>query len=279
MEPQVPAVRGYGRRWRRPTGADIDLATPPRVWYPIYVVRRKRSRDSNLDGLIAGAQTSPSEALLTAALSGLIAGTSMACGTEATPESTTEKEGAKITSQVKVPDMTFAKFSADCDARGGLVQTHAVCAGNNSCKGVSFNKYDLILSEHTCKAQNTCGGMSCVELAEDKRRPGVVTYAESCGGCHGGGGTFHLPVPPGTNTASAAASFSLRSAKVQVSIVAFGIQGHNASGSASANMPAHYDRYSRAEIEGVVDYIRSLPVEAEEYGILGETEDIGSDGR
>lgn len=207
--------------------------------------------------------------LLSAALAGLLSGGAAACGADG-------GEASKVIKETKIPDMTFARFTSECDARGGLVQTHAVCSGNNSCKGMSYNKYDNVLTEHSCKAANTCGGMSCVVLPPDKGAPAAGIFAKDCSGCHdhGGKGTFVFPVPPGTDLGMAEADWPNRSRTLQVMIVAFGTRGHNANGTAYANMPAFHEAYSRAEIERVVDHVRALPVVVEEYGIVGQTEDI-----
>jgi hypothetical protein len=180
----------------------------------------------------------------------------------------------RVTATMTDTSMTFEKFSADCDKRGGLVQTHAVCSGNNACKGISFNKFSYERTEHTCKAMNSCGGMSCVVLPEDQGRTGETVYDESCGGCHGEKNKFTLYVPPGTDIDAAKAGFPKRSRDLQVAIVAFGLHGMNANGTASANMPAHHEKYSVAEIERVVTYVHALPLEVETYGVVGQTEDI-----
>jgi len=216
-------------------------------------------------------EAEPRRALLAAALTGLMSVAAAGCATE---EEAQQDDTPRVLSKVTDESMTFAKFSAECEKRGGLVQTHAVCAGNNACKGLSFNKYSYELTEHTCKALNSCGGMSCVVLPADQGRTGEVVYALSCGGCHGEKDKFTLFVPPGTDVVKAKEDFPKRSAELQVAIVAFGIQGMNPNGTAAANMPAHHEKYSVAEIERVVTYVRSLPLEVEAYGIVGVSEDV-----
>lgn len=212
-------------------------------------------------------------ALLAAAIAGLMGSLVPACNSDSDPQ---REDDAKVTSSVIDKDMTFDEFSSDCSERGGFVQTHATCSGNNSCKGMSYNKYSYTLTEHTCRAMNSCGGMSCVLTPPDGKKKGSAIYAESCKGCHGSTeGTFTYFVPPGTDLTAAAAAFAARPAAVQVSIVAFGTLGVNENGTSFTNMPAFREKYSRAELVRTVEYLRTLEVVPEEYGIVGTTEEIG----
>lgn len=185
-------------------------------------------------------------------------------------DATTEPQ---IISVKKDPTMKFATFKDLCQKRGGLIQTHAACSGNNACKGFSFNKFSLDMIEHTCKALNSCGGMSCVELPVDTGVSGKDTYAAHCTDCHGKD-AFALFVPPGADLTKANADFTAKPAQRQVLITAFGTSGVNDSGTAYHNMPAFHEKLSKGEIERTVEYIRALGAKAEHYGIVGETEDI-----
>lgn len=212
----------------------------------------------------------PRAALLAAAIAGLSGVWLPAC------ESETTSDEPAITSTKVDEAMTYDKFAADCDKQGGFVQTHAVCSGNNSCRGFSYNKYSYKLTEHTCKGMNSCGGMSCVLTPEDGGRKGSEVYEASCSGCHTiKEKTFTYYVAPGTDLVAAAAAFAERKTEVQASIVAFGTLGVNENGTSYTNMPAFHEEYSRAEIERAVDYIHTLDITAEEYGIVGITEEIG----
>lgn len=71
-------------------------------------------------------------------------------------------DGAAITSSHFVTDMTVDRFTTECDARGGQVEIHPHCGGANSCRGMSYDEGTQILTQHTCKAMNTCAGYSCV---------------------------------------------------------------------------------------------------------------------
>lgn len=171
--------------------------------------------------------------------------------------------------------MTFAKFRDECLDRGGFVQTHAVCAGTNSCRGMSYNKFSFVLTEHTCAAMNTCGGISCVVLPEDAGTAPEDFYADHCAGCHLAADVgFVLYVPQGTDTTQAIADLSTKPREALLSAVAFGIHGRNSNGTSARHMPAYYDRYSRAEIERVVEYTLGLDITAEPYGVLGVDEEI-----
>jgi hypothetical protein len=94
-----------------------------------------------------------SRALVTAALGGLLLA-APACGSSAS-------DGV-ITSSTTDPSMTLEQFTKSCDARHGAVEIHSHCGGENSCKGMSYDTGNQVLTEHTCKGLNTCTGYSCV---------------------------------------------------------------------------------------------------------------------
>jgi mono/diheme cytochrome c family protein len=227
--------------------------------------------------------------LLHAALAGLLSLGSVACGDkekadkneENAPVTTmTQTPNSKITSEKVDKSITLTSFLDLCKSRTGLVQTHANCSGNNSCKGVSFHSESGKLSEHTCSGANICAGISCVELPKDSGFTGAEILqgtkgdAVQCNFCHGPGkDSFNLPVKTGTATSDAdkkarTDEFTGRSKERLVSEIAFGIHGVNENGTAFANMPGYYTKYSRAEIERVVDFLRTLPVKVEEWKTL-----------
>lgn len=231
-------------------------------------------------------QTKPSSALLNAALIGFFGAGIGACGTKETEKIVVQDPPAPtFIGEAEDRTFTLAEFTAFCDARGGLVQTHASCGGVNSCRGTSFSYGKL--REHTCKGINTCAGMSCVDLPEDSGLKaediltGVAGSDVKCSWCHSASGghlnhdgeheiAFKLPVAPGTadtdeKKAQIEAEFLSRSAEYQVNVIAFGLHGTNANGTAYANMPAYHLVYSKAEIERLVDYIRSLDLVVEEW--------------
>jgi mono/diheme cytochrome c family protein len=230
----------------------------------------------------------PSASLAAAAMAGLLGMGASACGKlplskdkkddqAATTATATTSADPKVTSKKNVPDMTFALFAEQCKGRSGLVETHAACGGAGSCKGMSFNKYSKDLIEHTCKGGNTCAGMSCIDTPADTNLTAEALYQKACSGCHAGmtgeqadSTKFKVFYPKGGDATKAVADFSNRSELTHVSIVAFGTQGTNPSGYEYSNMPAYYSKYSRAEIERVVTYVRTLTPTAEEYQILSE---------
>mgnify|MGYP002380024391 CR=1 FL=1 len=190
------------------------------------------------------------------------------------PEDTPEYD---VTSTTSRPDLTFQQMADECAAAGGMMQTHATCAGNNACRGMSFNKWSKDFTHHTCRGLNSCGGASCVLLAEDRARPAADLYDQLCGSmCHGS--DFTIYAPPGGDLDEARARFEGRTDRAIASIIAFGIAGHNENGSAYANMPAFHARLSLAELEALVDYVRSLPGEPANYEISGQTEDFTDAG-
>lgn len=178
-----------------------------------------------------------------------------------------------ITSRQTLPDYTWTDMVTACEALGGLMQTHATCAGNNACRGLSFQKWTHELTEHTCRAMNACAGASCVVLPEDAGDTGPELYARHCSaGCHlEGFRVFHDPYTTGDE---ALLRHTAMSAAAMRSVVAFGVRGLNASGTASANMPAFHERLSVAEIDRVIAHARSLPAAVSVFEIVGETQDF-----
>ncbi len=98
-----------------------------------------------------------SRALLAAGLGGLLCLGLAACGS-----SGPANPNGRITSSKLVPNMTVDTFTQMCDDRGGKVEVIVECGGSNSCKGMSWDQGAQTLTEHTCKAMNTCAGYSCV---------------------------------------------------------------------------------------------------------------------
>lgn len=192
-------------------------------------------------------------------------------------------------------EISLQDFTTACDQRGGLVQTSATCAGINACRGFSTNGTHLI--EHSCKGLSGCGpGMSCVILPADSGKTGKAIYEEQlpitgewgCGQtCHGQFDPtydlnhFTLYLRPGTVTPDEALQrFRTGSMDRLRSIVAFGVTNLNDNGTASSTMSGYHSYYSAAEIDRVIDYVRTLPVQVKIYGIAGEydggTTDVGA---
>jgi hypothetical protein len=53
-------------------------------------------------------------------------------------------------------------FQTRCAAANGIYETQPNCGGSNSCRGMSYDSNTETLTEHTCRATNTCAGFSCV---------------------------------------------------------------------------------------------------------------------
>lgn len=218
--------------------------------------------------------------LLTAALAGLMGAGLAACGAnekEKIVEVPTKSITGVVTSTTVDKTITLASFVAQCETRGGVVQTHASCAGANTCAGISFHTSSGKLSEHTCKAANICAGMSCVDLPADGGLTGAeilegtstAVMGESevqCNFCHGEGKTaFVLPIAPTADAAASTAAFQAKSDAALISAIAFGIHGVGADGTAYANMPGFYLTYSLAEMKKLVTHLRSLPLETKNW--------------
>jgi hypothetical protein len=117
------------------------------------------------------------QALLAAALAGLLS-TAQACsssdtdpadGAGQTGSSSSSVAGCE-TGVVSNPSVTSTSkeaitqeaFSATCASRNGTVQVHPHCGGANSCRGMSYDSETETLTEHSCRATNTCTGFSCI---------------------------------------------------------------------------------------------------------------------
>jgi len=227
----------------------------------------------------------PRGILAQAALAGLLGMGSYSCG-DKKDDKDNEKQSEtpamtdnsnKTTSEKIDKSISLNSFLELCKSRGGLAQTHASCAGANTCKGVSFHSESGKLTEHTCAGANICAGISCVDLPKDSGLTGAEILegtkgdAVKCSFCHGAGkDSFILPVKAGTATTDAdkkahTDAFSQRPKERLVSQIAFGIHGVSDTSIAFAHMPGFYGKYSRVEIERTVDRIKSLPVKVEEW--------------
>lgn len=169
---------------------------------------------------------------------------------------------------------TFAELKVECDKRGGFTQVHAACAGVNACAGFSYGDWSPgVLSEHTCAGVNGCNGLSCVVLQDDSGKTGKEIYEEalpetgprSCTNCHAvwgddGPDTTKFKLYLLAGSPRDASNWLDYPASSQARIVAFGKHGLLDDGTAYSNMSAYHKLYSRAEIERVVEYIRTLEV-------------------
>ncbi len=103
----------------------------------------------------------PSRGLLLAAIAGLL-GSVPACGGDSGGDDAATDEAPHMTSSELMPGVTLESFTAMCDERGGTVEVIPHCGGVNTCKGFAYDQTTEMLSEHTCKATNTCGGFNCI---------------------------------------------------------------------------------------------------------------------
>jgi hypothetical protein len=119
-----------------------------------------------------------SQALLAAALGGLLCVASAGCSSNSSDSSApvtnadspipdTECPSGYYTdptdtSVTAVNDETEDVFKSACDAKNGIFEVQPQCGGANACRGMSYDSKTQTLSEHTCRATNTCAGYSCV---------------------------------------------------------------------------------------------------------------------
>jgi len=136
--------------------------------------------------------SSPSSAMLRAAVSGLLGLTGVACGDDSTTEGDPDphehdmcephddagtpdagphehEETEKELGEAELIKLSWEQLNAMCDDRDGYIQTHASCSGVNTCQGFTYGDWgeDAELLEHTCSGVNGCAGLSCVTTAED----------------------------------------------------------------------------------------------------------------
>lgn len=220
----------------------------------------------------------PSRRLWAAALSGLVGlGTGCSSGPQAQPDPQPDAPSGdapaktdKIISEVEGYH-TYAELTAMCDERGGYTQVTAACAGMNSCAGFSYGDWDPgVLTEHSCNAVNGCNGISCVVLPPDSGKqpldilgaPEVEGQLPPCSNCHADHDgdapdftTFKVWVLPGSNRT--VSNWLDTPASTQARIVAFGKVGQYEDGTSYRHMDGYHKLYSRAEIERLVEYIRT----------------------
>jgi mono/diheme cytochrome c family protein len=179
-------------------------------------------------------------------------------------------------------EITAEDFKKLCDERDGWAYVTAFCAGAGMCKGLSL--LGTTLTDHSCKGLNSCGGAGCVDLPKDSGLTGKEIYAEGpCGGCHGDWSdpenpnfeVYNVVYGPDLTAEAALKRFKESSMQRLMSIMVFGTQGLHPDGTPYSNMPAYYQKYSRAEIERAIKYVQSLPAQAEKYDIFGVTPGFG----
>lgn len=225
------------------------------------------------------------DALVGAAVSGLLL-------TGCAAEDKTTDDAPREIGRTEYTNLDVAGFKEICDERGGLTQTHASCGSTNSCRGLIYNTWETVLGddgvstittvvEHTCRAFNSCLGISCVDLPADGGKTGVEIYEETCMGCHGGGHdaadaslVYTHFVAPGGDLDASLAQLNARSDEYLVNVAAFGAVGIHENGQAYSNMPAYHEQYSVAELQRVIEHIRDLEIVPKEMEVLGLNTDI-----
>jgi hypothetical protein len=172
---------------------------------------------------------------------------------------------------VSTDPIAFTDFVKMCDERGGFAQTNAHCAGSNLCKGLSYMEDGTTLFDHSCKGLNSCMGYSCIDTPKDSGLSGQELYEfGECGGCHfkeADPSTYVIFYPPGESESAAVEAFGKAPSKRLANIVAFGTQGVSDDGIQFSNMPSYRQKYSRAEIERVVEHIRGLQHPTLQYDV------------
>jgi len=70
-------------------------------------------------------------------------------------------EAPHITSSKNVGVMTEEQFTTLCEERAGTVEVMPHCGGFATAQGFSYDTSTELLSEHTCRGANACGGWNC----------------------------------------------------------------------------------------------------------------------
>lgn len=183
---------------------------------------------------------------------------------------------SKIISETMVQH-TFAELKDMCDARGGFIEIHAACSGSNTCAGFSYGDFgdEAVLTEHSCNAVSGCNGLGCVVAAPGTGKTALEileaalpdtegVHTRSCNYCHAkynddftefDATTFIVKLTPGSTRNLS--NWKDRSAEEQARIIAFGHHAVFNNAQYVGMGGAYYKMYSKAEIEGVVDYIRN----------------------
>jgi hypothetical protein len=121
-----------------------------------------------------GDSLTASQALLAAAIGGLLC-LAPACSSNSSAPETNEDTPQPATtcsnrasdtptnsSSTVDPSLTQDKFSSQCSAQNGIMEIQPNCGGSNACRGMSYDNAKQLLTEHNCRAVNTCAGYSCV---------------------------------------------------------------------------------------------------------------------
>ena len=176
----------------------------------------------------------------------------------------TDKDGA----------ISLEEFEAACaeaamvvgQAEPGILQTHAACSGTNACRGMMLHPWGEFF-EHDCAGINHCTGWSCTEALPDAGRAPEKLYVEvGCNHCHGGeDGAFKVYAHPGESLTMLVEGFLARPDSRLRGAIAYGIGGTSPGGIAYENMPAHYRKLSRAEIDAMIAWIRKGKLQASSF--------------
>jgi len=176
----------------------------------------------------------------------------------------TDKDGA----------ISLEEFEAACaeaamvvgQAEPGILQTHAACSGTNACRGMMLHPWGEFF-EHDCAGINHCTGWSCTEALPDAGRAPEKLYIEvGCNHCHSGDeGAFKVYAPPGESLTTLVEDFLARPDSRLRGAIAYGIGGTSPGGIAYENMPAHYRKLSRAEIDAMIAWIRKGKLQASSF--------------
>ena len=92
-----------------------------------------------LGGALGGCSEESSEAPVTQAPGGAAGSETAGSGGEAGQGEGGEESYSRVISETPI---SYEEFLIKCDEWGGFVQTTAVCAGNNACKGVLLSGTD-----------------------------------------------------------------------------------------------------------------------------------------
>ncbi|MBF0429983.1 MAG: hypothetical protein HQK83_01790 [Fibrobacteria bacterium] len=91
------------------------------------------------------------------AIAGIIAGSTSLGGCFTDSDSDSKTEDTNNMNQAALT--TEADFKADCEAKGGMLESIASCNGHATCAGQSF--FNGEVKVHDCAGKNDCAGLNC----------------------------------------------------------------------------------------------------------------------
>jgi hypothetical protein len=199
---------------------------------------------------------------------------SMSSGTSPTlPSQSPEarkNEGKNLLLSAALAGLMSAGLATACGSDDSTPNT-----GNRPVHTGKEGEYNNVLSE------DSCGGVHCVVLPEDKGLSGQKIYESGgCDNCHGVWNDdysevdmtkFMLDLEPGEDGDARVQQFHVSSDDKLISAMVFGVQETHGDYWSSV-MPAYRADYSVAELKRTLEHLRTLEVGSRAYPYFGDPE-------